>query len=56
MEWVEIYVHGVALVIRSDEGQAVWPRLRGFFDEKFSEVIDQRVREGDETFLQAMLG
>jgi hypothetical protein len=56
MEWVDIYVLGVALVIRSDGGQVVWPRLRGFFDEEFSEVIDQRVREGDENFLQALLG
>jgi hypothetical protein len=56
MEWVEIYLLGVALVIRSDGGQAVWPRLRGFFDEKFAEAIDQCVQEGDETFLQAMLG
>jgi hypothetical protein len=56
MEWVEMYVLGVALVIRSDGGQTVWPRLRGFFDEEFAEAIDQRVREGDETFLQAMLG
>jgi hypothetical protein len=56
MEWVDIYVLGVTLVIRSDGGQVVWPRLRGFFDEEFSEVIDQRVREGDENFLQALLG
>jgi hypothetical protein len=35
MEWVDSYVLGVALVIRSDGGRAVWPRLRGFFDEEF---------------------
>jgi hypothetical protein len=56
MEWVDNYLLGVALVIRSDGGRAVWPKLRGFFDEEFSEVIDQRVREGDENFLQALLG
>ncbi|MFT4767913.1 MAG: hypothetical protein ACI8RN_001043, partial [Glaciecola sp.] len=55
MEWVETYVTGVALVIRSDGGQAVWPRLRGFFDETFAEAVDQRVREGNESFLQALL-
>jgi hypothetical protein len=56
MEWVETYITGVVLVIRSDGGQAVWPRLRGFFDEGFSDIIDQRVQEGDENFLQALLG
>ena len=55
MEWVDKYVLGVALVIRSDGGQAVWPRLRGFFDEVFSEEIERCVQEDDTTFLQAML-
>jgi hypothetical protein len=36
-------------------GQSVWPRLRGFFDETFAEAVDQRVREGNESFLQVLL-
>ena len=56
MEWVERYVLGIALVLRSDGGQSVWPRMRPFFDEAFVEAVDRRMREDDETFAQAMLG
>ena len=56
MDWVDRYMHGVALVLRSDGGQAAWARIRTFFDEAFVEAIDRLVQEDDTTFVQATLG
>ncbi len=56
MEWVDGYMVGVALVLRSEGGQIVWPRLRANFETKFADALEQKVREDKSTFLQAFLG
>ncbi len=56
MEWVDSYVEGVALVLRSEGGQIVWPRLRARFEKPFADALDRAVREGKSTFLEVILG
>lgn len=56
LEWVDRYVQGVALVLRSDGGQIVWPKLRGFFEEAFAEALERAVREDDATYLDVLFG
>ena len=55
MEWVDSYVLGVALVLRSDGGQIVWPRLRVFFKEPFADALERTAREDNATFLEVLL-
>jgi len=56
MEWVDGYVLGVALVLRSDGGQIVWPRLRAHVEKPFADALERTVREDDATFLEVFLG
>lgn len=56
MEWVDRYVLGVALVLRSDGGQIVWPRVRAFLEKPFADALERTVREDDATFLGVFLG
>lgn len=56
MEWVDGYMLGVALVLRSNGGRIVWPRLRSFFEKPFADALDRTVREDNATFLEVLLG
>jgi hypothetical protein len=56
MDWVDLYMGGVALVLRSEGGQNVWPRLRANFEEPFAEALERTVRQSDSTFLGVFLG
>ena len=56
MEFVDDYLLGVALVLRSEGGAIVWPRLRVFFDEGFNRALEAVVREDDTTHLDLLLG
>ncbi len=56
MEWVDRYVNGVALVLRSDGGKIVWPRLRGFFEKPFADALERTAREDNATYLDVLLG
>ncbi len=55
MEWVDVYVNGIALVLRSEGGQIVWPRLRPLFEKPFADALDSMIRAGDSTFLETFL-
>ena len=55
MEWVDAYMGGVARVLRSDGGRIAWPTLRDNFERPFTEALEQTIREGEETFLDAVL-
>ena len=55
MEWVDVYVNGIALVLRSEGGQIVWPRLRPLFEKPFADALDSMIRQGDSTFLETFL-
>ncbi|MBX3705676.1 MAG: hypothetical protein KF911_03500 [Pseudomonadales bacterium] len=55
MEWVDAYMVGVARVLRSDGGRIAWPILRGNFESPFTEALERTIREGEETFLDAVL-
>jgi hypothetical protein len=56
MQWVDRYVQGVALVLRSDGGQIVWPRLRDFFEKPFADALERTAREDNAKYLDALLG
>ena len=56
MEWVDTYMLGVALVLRSEGGQIVWPRLRALFEKPFADALEQTVRKDNSTFLEVLLG
>lgn len=44
MEWVDGYVAGVALVLRGEGGQIIWPKLRPVFDQVFVDALERSVR------------
>jgi hypothetical protein len=56
MDWAGTYLNGVALVLRSDGGKVMWPRLRGWFDPDFAAAVDEEIQNGDVQWLDAMLG
>ncbi len=52
MEWVDAYITGVALPLRSEGGKEFWPRQRGFFDREFVEAVDRAITADTTTFMQ----
>jgi len=56
MEWVDAYLGGVALVLRSEGGQRVFPRLRANFEKPFADALEHAVRADNTTFLGVFLG
>lgn len=56
MDFVDGYLLGVALVLRSDGGAYVWPRLQGFFDDEFLRALETIVNQDDTTYLDRLLG
>ena len=55
MDWVDRYITGVALTLRSEGGKEVWPRLRVFFDSEFVEAVDRAITADTTTFMQQLL-
>lgn len=55
MSWVDSYIVGVASTLRSPGGVIIWPKLRGWFDEEFVRVIDDKIAEDSATWLQMLL-
>ena len=55
MEWVDSYVVGLALFLRTEGGQDVWGRIRMFFDNDFSARLDQEIAADTTTYVQALL-
>ena len=55
MSWVDRYILGVASTLRSPGGAMIWPKLRGWFDEQFANVIDQKISENSATWLEMLL-
>lgn len=56
MEFAEKYMEGVAQVLRSDGGQRMWPRIRGWYDEEFAKKIDEQIKQSEVTWLDQILG
>ena len=56
MEWVDAYMGGVALVLRSEGGRKVLPRLRANFEQPFVDALEQTIRADTTTFLDVFLG
>ena len=56
MEWVDAYMGGVALVLRSEGGQKTWPNLRANFEQPFVDAVERTVRADTATFLGVFLG
>ena len=54
MDWVDTYVQGVALVLRSEGGSAAWGSLRGFYEPDFVAALERVVDESDETWLETL--
>ena len=55
MTFVDRYVVGIASTLRSPGGAAIWPKLRGWFDEDFVSAIDKKINEEPTTWLQMIL-
>lgn len=55
MDWVDAYITGIALALRSNGVREVWPRLTGFFDSDFVDAIDREIASDSTTHLQLML-
>jgi hypothetical protein len=55
MEWVDTYILGVAMVLRTDGGRDAWGRLRVFFDQDFADALDKEIDADNTTFLQVLL-
>lgn len=55
MEWVDNYMLGVALVLRSEGGRTLWSRLRTFLETPFAEALDAAIAADQTTFLERML-
>ena len=50
------YVEGLALVLRSNGGQEMWPRVKAWFDPGFSEAVERQIAKSDTTQLERMAG
>lgn len=55
MDMIDRYVNGVASVLRSDGGQVMWPRLKGWFDPDFAAHVDEAIQQGEAKWLDIML-
>ena len=55
MDWVDRYLTGVAITLRSEGGKEAWPRLRDFFAPEFVEAVDRAIKADTKTNLQQLL-
>jgi hypothetical protein len=55
MDMTDRLTEGVATVLRSDGGQVMWPRIKGWFDAGFATYVDETIANGDVTWLDRML-
>jgi len=56
MEFADNYMEGVAQVLRSNGGQTMWPRIRGYYDAEFAKDIDNQIKRSGVTWLDQILG
>lgn len=54
MDWVDTYVLGVAMVLRSAGGREAWKPLRGFFEADFVRALEQVIEEDTVTQLDVV--
>ena len=55
MTWVDRYVMGVASALRSPGGAAIWPKLRGWYDNDFVSAVDEKIDEESTTWQEMLL-
>jgi hypothetical protein len=55
-ELINEQLEGVAMVLRSDGGRIVWPRIKIFFDPDYAAEVERVIAKDDRTWLDAMLG
>jgi hypothetical protein len=48
------YVEGLALVLRSNGGQEMWPRAKAWFDPGFGEAVERQIAKSGTTQLERM--
>lgn len=46
------YLEGLALVLRSNGGKAMWPRLKGWFDPTFCEALERQMARSSTTMIE----
>ena len=54
MDWVDTYVLGVALVLRSAGGREAWKAIRGFYEADFVRALEQVVEQDSLTWLETL--
>lgn len=54
MDWVDSYVQGVALLLRSEGGRIAWESLRVFYEEDFVRALEQVVEEDSTAWLDSL--
>ena len=54
MDWVDTYVLGVALVLRSAGGCEAWKAIRGFYETDFVRALEQVVEQDSLTWLETL--
>jgi hypothetical protein len=52
---VDIYLGGIALVLRSSGGNTVWPIVQRFYDPDFVEEVNRTIARENTTWLEALL-
>lgn len=51
---LDAYVEGLALTLRSKGGQAIWPRLKDWFDPAFCAAVERQVARSGTTQLERL--
>ncbi len=46
------YLEGLALVLRSTGGKAMWPRIKGWFDPTFCEALERQMARSSTTMVE----
>ena len=55
-ELINSQLEGVAMVLRSNGGRIVWPRIKGFYDPRYAAEVERVIARNDTTWLDTMLG
>ncbi len=55
-ELINDQLEAVAMVLRSNGGRIVWPRIKGFYDPRYAAEVERMITRNDTTWLDAMLG
>ncbi|MEM9173730.1 MAG: hypothetical protein AAGC67_00710 [Myxococcota bacterium] len=54
MDWVDTYVLGVALILRSEGGREAWKAIEGFYEPEFVRALERVVAEDTVTWLDTL--